>query len=158
MILENEKKRCCLITPQDPLMIKFYVNTTFAMSPNPPQVSGRSHTLSSKATDTSKRCIVSKRFIFQNSDFFYLKAYLLRFFSSKISALFGQRSRRGRWPMLSHWVKFLLLLQRTPLPPAWNLVSRLKFQSWGSNLSLKATIPVLRLKSQSRGLNPSLKA
>ena len=46
-------------------------------------------TLSSKATDTSKRCIVSKRFIFQNLDFFYLKAYLLRFFHAKFQHFFS---------------------------------------------------------------------
>ena len=46
-------------------------------------------TLSSKATDTSKRFIVSKRFIFQNSDFFYFKAYLLRFFHAKFQHFFS---------------------------------------------------------------------
>ena len=47
-----------------------------------------STTLSSKATDTSKRCIVSKRFIFHNLGFFYLKAYLLRFFHAKFQHFF----------------------------------------------------------------------
>ena len=46
-------------------------------------------TLSSKATVTSKRCIVWKRFIFQNSGFFYLKAYLLRFFHAKFQHFFS---------------------------------------------------------------------
>ena len=44
-------------------------------------------TLSSKATDTSKRCIVSKQFIFHNLGLFYLKAYL-RFFYAKFQHFF----------------------------------------------------------------------
>ena len=45
-------------------------------------------TLSSKATVTSKRCIVSKQFICQNLGFFYLKAYLLQFFHAKFQHFF----------------------------------------------------------------------
>ena len=57
-------------------------------------------------------------------------------------ALFGQRPRRGRWPMLSH---------------IWGIFSSFSYVP-PSNPSLKAQIPVSRPKSQSWGPNPSLKA
>ena len=69
------------------------------------------YTLSSKATDTSKRCIVSKRFIFQNSDFFYLKAYYLRLFHAKFHHLL---SSSLAWTSI--W-KILLF-------PLWSLINR----------------------------------
>ena len=94
--------------------------------------------------------------------------------------LFGQRPRRGRWPMLSHiWetfsfssFSFFSFFFSVPPPlEAQILVSRPKSYSWGLNPSLEtqiqaslpksqieAQIPASRPKSQPQGSNPSLKA
>ena len=69
-----------------------------------------SSTLSSKATDTSKRCIVSKRFIFQISDFFYLKAYLLRFFLAKFPHFFSTGLASTSFLSLTSFEAFQLYL------------------------------------------------
>ena len=74
---------------------------------------------------------------------------------------FGQRPRRGRWPMLSHIGK----ISPSPSSPspstpleAHILALRLKSQPWGPNLSLEAHILALWLKFPPWGSNPSLKA
>ena len=62
--------------------------------------------------------------------------------------LFGQRPRRGRWPMLSHiWGIFSFSFSFFYVPPPQIPVSRPKFQSRGPNPSLEAHIPASRPKS-----------
>ena len=66
---------------------------------------------------------------------------------------FGQRPRRGRWPMLSHiWGIFLLLLLLLRPPPSD------PNPSLKPNPSLEFQIPALRLKFLPWSQNPSLKA
>ena len=90
---------------------------------------------------------------------------------------FGQRPRRGRWPMLSHREKFSPPPSSPPPPPpspppwlrssnrslkpksqsrAWIPGSGLKFQPYGLNPSFIAHIPIFWLKSQPYDSNYSL--
>ena len=59
--------------------------------------------------------------------------------SANFSLPFGQRPRRGRWPMLSHIGEISPSSPSTPFE-AHILASRLKSQPWGPNLSLEAQI------------------
>ena len=68
---------------QNDLLISIIYLPVFKSVKNVLEWKKNAFTLSSKATVTSKRCIVWKLFIFQNSDFFYLRAYLLRFLHAK---------------------------------------------------------------------------
>ena len=65
-------------------------------------------------------------------------------------SLFGQRPRRGRWPMLSHIGEISPFSPPSVPPPSLSV-----HPLWGSNLSLEAQISPLRPKSQPWGPNPS---
>ena len=65
----------------------------------------------------------------------------------RVFTLFGQRTGRGQWPMLSHIGEIT--------PPSFPYVPPL---FWGSNPGLQAQISALRFKSQPPGSNLSLKS
>ena len=68
-------------------------------------------------------------------------------FGRSVGPLFGQRPRRGRWPMLSHiWGIFSSSSSSSSFSFSF-FVPPLKSQSRGPNPSLEAQIPALRPKS-----------
>ena len=102
-----------------------------------------------------------KRIIF-GSNFFPNRFFELTQENWHQDCPFGQRPRRGQWPMVSYMRNFLLLFFSVPLSnpsleaqipvsrpksQTWgqNLASRPRSQLWGPNLSLQARIWAWRL-------------